>query len=158
MLNDDERQHHFKASRVVHTQNLPTKFYIIVKIAQIFLSIYIFVLPLHFGPCTMGLKNGKLVNSCSLTYCISGGKSIQALRRRNERGGGWLTPPHTGDKRSATTDCKRQIDATFGDTFLDSLKTINPFRPSEGEMSKEDELPHPTQGKKVQQPQKVSIN
>ena len=122
MLNDDERQHHFKASRVVHTQNLPTKFYIIVKIAQIFLSIYIFVLPLHFGPCTMGLKNGKLVNSCSLTYCISGGKSIQALRRRNERGGGWLTPPHTGDKRSATTDCKRQIDATFGDTFFKLLE------------------------------------
>ena len=49
MLNDDERQHHFKASRVVHTQNLPTKFYIIVKIAQIFLSIYIFVLPLQIG-------------------------------------------------------------------------------------------------------------
>ena len=85
-------------------------------------------------------------------------KSIQALRRRNERGGGWLTPPHTGDKSSATTESKRQIDATFGDTFLDFLKTINPFRPSEGEMTEEeDELPHPTQGKKGQQPQTVSI-
>ena len=64
---------------------------------------------------------------------------------------------HTGQKSSATTESKRQIDATFGDTFLDFLKTINPFRPSEGEMRKEDELPHPTQGKKVQQPQTVSF-
>ena len=49
-------------------------------------------------------------------------KSIQALRRRNEPGGGWPTPPHTGDKRSAIPDCKRQIDATFGDTFFKLLE------------------------------------